>query len=360
MSNLEDMRNTSPDIVDKREGPIIRDTLVATAIALDNIDIKTEIFKEQTYLLTATGENLDLRGNDVSVVRLQATRSLRIGRFYGRDGELMDITVGDRFSTQISTAATTGDILIYVATQRLTAGVWILRCETYGVIGNNYTGTILPLFPINLLTRAELTGIHVPARDVEGDDDYRARIKARFGTRAFGGNITGYKEFVGLIDGVGSLKVYPVWDGGGTVKLSVLDSQYNPISDKFKRVIKELVDPEENEQEGYGIAPIGHLVTVTTPNVANVNITANVTLSGVTLGQVEGTILHNIENYMVALRRAWADADNTVIFISNISAQILQVEGVINVFDILINAEPEDLILESGEIPVLEEVFLND
>ena len=360
MGYLNNMLNTIPDEFDKREGSIIRDTLNATAIELENIDIKNEIFKEQTYLLTATGQNLDLRGADVSVARLQSTRALRVGRFYGRDGNLMDITAGDRFSTQISAAVTTDDILIFVATERLSQGVWVLRCETYGVIGNNYIGTILPLSPINLLSRSELTGVHVPARDLEQDEDYRLRIKARFGTNAFGGNIQSYKDFVSLISGVGSLKVYPIWDGGGTVKLSVLDSQYNPISQNFKAVIKELVDPVANEQEGYGIAPIGHLVTVTTPDVAEVTITANVTLSGSTLGQVESLIVNNIEVYMLSLRRAWAGADNTIVFISNVSAQILQVEGVINVFDILINGKAEDLSLNSEEIPELGQVFLYD
>lgn len=63
------------------------------------------------------------------------------------------------------------------------------------------------------------------------------------------------------IEGVGGVKVYPVWNGGGTVKIVFSDSKFNVPSKKLIGKVKVL-DPVANQQKGYGLAPIGHLVTV--------------------------------------------------------------------------------------------------
>ena len=34
--------------------------------------------------------------------------------------------------------------------------------------------------------------------------------------QSFGGNVADYKERVNAMNGVGGVKVYPVWNGGGT------------------------------------------------------------------------------------------------------------------------------------------------
>ena len=45
------------------------------------------------------------------------------------------------------------------------------------------------------------------------------------------------------IDGVGGLQVYPTWDGGGTVKLSVMGSDWMPASPQLVETVQNTVDP---------------------------------------------------------------------------------------------------------------------
>ena len=62
---------------------------------------------------------------------------------------------------------------------------------------------------------------------MEGADIVRRLFDA---VEAFGGNVADYREKVNAITGVGGVKVYPVWNGGGTVKLTIIASDFTAPS----------------------------------------------------------------------------------------------------------------------------------
>ena len=64
----------------------------------------------------------------------------------------------------------------------------------------------------------------IPAEDGDTTDTLREKYYASIDGEAFGGNVADYREKVNAITGVGGVKVYPVWNGGGTVKLTVIAS----------------------------------------------------------------------------------------------------------------------------------------
>ena len=80
------------------------------------------------------------------------------------------------------------------------------------------------------LTTANLIEVLIPGEDVESDQSLRQRYYDSLFGLAFGGNIADYKQKVLKMQGVGAVKVYPVWQGGGTVKLVLLDSEYHAPS----------------------------------------------------------------------------------------------------------------------------------
>lgn len=101
-----------------------------------------------------------------------------------------------------------------------------LMCETAGSESNGYTGQLIPVDYIKGLTQAEITEILIPGEDEEETESFRQRYLNSFDSQAFGGNIQDYKEKVNAIQGIGGVKVYPVWNGGGTVKLVIISSEY--------------------------------------------------------------------------------------------------------------------------------------
>lgn len=58
------------------------------------------------------------------------------------------------------------------------------------------------------------------------------------------------------------MKVFPVWNGGGTVKIVFVNSDWGVPSSTLVDTVQTAVDPTQNQGEGAGIAPIGHVVTV--------------------------------------------------------------------------------------------------
>lgn len=348
------------DTLDKRTGAIIYDALAPTAGELAQAYIELQIWKDQVYILTATGENLDKLGDQYGITRQAATQAQRLGQLIDTNDTLVNVPIGSRFSVPESSATIT-----YYVSEYQSTGVPVLICEQAGTQGNEYSGDILPLFNIDTLKTAKITGTLQPAQDNEDDDTYRERIIERINQKSFGGNIQDYIElFADEISGTSKPKVYPVWNGGGTVKISVLDSEYNPITDEFKQQIKEYIDPEEYTGQGIGTAPIGHKVTIDTPEKSLVNISANVTLEDVTVGQIQSSVEEYLEEYFLETRKTWVDYDTIRIFVSQIIANILKVQGVQNVTDVTLNEQSEDLAFtstaEKQVIPFLGTVTLNE
>ena len=133
--------------------------------------------------------------------------------------------------------------------------------------------------------------------------------------------------------------------------------------------MKNIIDPKEHEGTGLGLAPIGHVVTITTPQVVNINIEAKIHLiTGYTINQVREEIKKSIESYLKELKKNWGIADEMnryelSIYVAQITMSILKVVGVANVTNIKINGQPNDLqLVQSGEVqqlPKLAEVTLS-
>jgi uncharacterized phage protein gp47/JayE len=259
-------------------------------------------------------------------------------------------------------------------TNEIELGSYNLTCETAGVVGNSYFGQIQPIDFIPSLVNATLTTLVTPAQDAEDDDSLRTRFLSSVGKSIFGGNISQYKQWVIEEEGVGAAQIYPVWNGGGTVKISIVDSEYNKVSDDFLKQVKEHMDPEnadikDSGQMGLGIVPIGHNLTVVTPSEVVVNIVAVVTLlSGYTVSLLQAKLEEKIEEYFLKLREEWAVSDNwnryaVTVYVARVNYAILSVDGVSSVYDTTLNGEARDVELVETEItqqiPILGTVTIN-
>ena len=359
-----------PDDIDKREGSIIYDALAPACYELSDAYERFRKLLLETFAITATGENLDWRASEQGITRHAATYSVRKGEFTYTDGSPASIAVGSRFSTIVEA----NSINYYVDSQYVTPegevepGSYNLIAETIGTIGNDYVGPLLPITNISNLATATLTTIITPARDVETDDELRIRYFSRLNAKSFGGNVAQYDERVKEISGVGEVQIYPTWNGGGTVKVSVIDAQYNRISTDFISQIQEIVDPTQ-DGSGLGTAPIGHIVTVTTPTTKVINVQASLVLrAGFALTQVQTPIEDAINGYLLELRKDWGvhNAMNEyqlAVFLARINAAIINVPGVANVKHTMLNGSSADITLSETallqELPVLGTVVLN-
>lgn len=344
--------------VDRREGSLAYNTLYPAAEEIENLYIAMILLRDQTSLRFAVGEDLVLAAFERGTDPIAASRALRTARFLDDDGNPLSIPIGSRFGVPGIELAVTFEFI------RIENGHNILQCEQFGTVGNDYQGEILSLQNINGLAIAFVDGIHTPGRDAEDDESLRARAFERLRQRAFGGNVADYIQWVTQISGVGAVKVFPHWDGGGTVKVSVLDSSFNPASSLFISSIQEELDPPLHSGLGLGLAPIGHHVTVSTPTPVQVSIGASILTGGIPIANLQADIENALSEHILSLRKAWGHGlEPITIFISRIMNVILSVDGVSDVYNVTINGSTQNLPLIDTPaeqfVPMFEEVIIN-
>lgn len=332
------MLDKVPNTIDKREGSIIYNALAPVAVELQNAYIEVDVILNESFADTQSREYLIKRAAERGIVPDVATKSILKGEFN------IDVPIGSRFSL---------DDLNYKTIEKISTGVFKMECETSGSIGNDSIGTIIPIDYINGLTTAELTEILIPGEDEEETEALRQRYFDSLESQAYGGNIADYKDKVSKLQGVGGVKVYPVWNGGGTVKLVIIDSTFGVPSGTLIDSVQTAADPVVNAGQGQGFAPIGHVVTVAGVTSVAVNIATTITYQdGWTWVDIEPYVNAVIDAYFHELAQSWDDETNVIVRISQIETRLLNITGVVDIGNTLINTVASNLVLGPDEIPV--------
>ena len=338
-SILQRMLDRIPNNIDKREGSIIYDALAPAAVELQLMYIELDVIMNESFADTASREYLIRRANERGVTPEPATNAILKGVFTPASVDVL----GKRFSC---------GKLNYVAIEKITNGEYQMQCETVGLDGNANLGQMIPIEYIEGLETAELTEILIPGEDEEDTEVFRERYFKSFESQAFGGNIADYKQKTNSIQGVGGTKVTPVWNGGGTVLLTVINSNFEAASEELVQLVQETIDPTQ-DASGKGLAPIGHIVTVNSAEEISVNITTTITYeSNYSFDTLKTQIEEVIENYLSELRKTWEDNDYLVIRSSQIDARLLDIVGIVDIQNTNVN-NVKNFTVSEYQIPVI-------
>lgn len=326
--------------IDTREGSIIYNALAPAAVELQNMYIQLDTILNESFADTQTRDYLIKRCAERGVNVEPATHAIRQGEFVP---STLEIEIGARFSL---------NLLNYVVTEKISNGVYKLQCETAGYDGNVESGALIPIEYIEGLETATLTDVLVPGEDEEDTEHLRQRYYDSLNSQAFGGNITDYKEKTNSLDGVGGVKVYPVWNGGGTVKLVIINSDFEKPSEMLVSSVQTIIDPTQNQGNGVGIAPIGHIVTVLGCNETVVNVATRITFQeGWNWEALKPYAEQAIDDYFKELASDWASLDNIIVRISQIEIRLLNLTGVLDIADTTLNGVAHNLTVEADNIP---------
>ena len=266
----------------------------------------------------------------------------------------MEIPIGSRFNLdelnyqaiEFIESKSEGEALYYY---------YQMQCETVGTDGNKHFGELSSIEFISNDLEGSLIELLIPAEDDEDTEILRKKYFASFSSNPFGGNKQDYKDKTNSLDGVGGTVVIPVWNGGGTVKLIIIDSEFSKPTPELIAFVQEAIDPDPRGT-GTGIAPIGHIVTVVGAEEKSINVSCTVILlEGYTLTPIKAKIQEAIEGYLLEMRKAWENG-SLIVRISQIENRILSIEGVLDVLNTKINGSTENLPLNVEEIPVIGKV----
>lgn len=386
----ERMLSRIPGKMDTRPSSLIYDTHEAAANELAILYIEMEYLVRNSYGDSAAREFLVLLCKDRGISPEPATRAVLRGMF-APDGL---VAAGQRFNI--------GEMNYVFTGKRIedAEGGWEVACETEGTGGNRYLGKMIPMDYIAGLKTAELTEVLVPGRDEEDTETLRQRYLNSFRVQAFSGNRADYLAKTRGIEGVGGVRITRIWNGdirpgemipsdtvkawytgiigtlpaetaawlsavylaacgkkltvGGTVLVTIVNSNdFGEASSVLLERVQTILDPEQNAGEGYGLAPIGHVVNVKSARAVAVEVkTTLVFEEGYGWNNLNGVVRDTVEAYLLELRKQWADSSYTVVRVSQIEARLLGVKGIMDISNTKLNGSAANVVLGMYEIPV--------
>lgn len=331
------MLDRIPDDMDKREGSIIYDALAPAAMELAQMYAELDVVLRLAFGETSTGEYLDKRAADFGVYRKQATPAVRKGIFTDGNDVPFNIPIGSRFRL---------NDMVYVAIEKITDGQFRMQAETPGSAGNQEFGNLLPIEPIEGLGTATLADVLIPGEDEESDESLRKRFLQKVREPGTSGNTADYKQWATEVAGVGSAKVTPLWNGPGTVKVTIVNTDMRPATTELVSQVQEYIEQ---------VRPIGASVTVASATGKPINVSANVVLaSGYTLQNVQDAFAASLDKYLKEIAFSM-----TYVSYAKIGTLLLSTPGVIDYNGLTVNGGTANVALQDEEVPVRGGVLIS-
>lgn len=348
------MLDVIPDNIDKTEGGFAYDFTMPAAIekasAMEVLNQVIQLFFPEW----SAGEFLDKLGANVGLTRKAATVAEATVQITGTAGTLIE--AGFLFSTAATAISENVEFetLEDVVLDENGEGEVAVRCTQAGMIGNvsaqSITLMVDPLEDIESVTNAlAATG----GTDEEDDDVFRQRImdRERDNDSSFVGCDADYKRWALEINGVGTAIVVPEWDGPGTVKLIVMDSNGAPATATIiANVYNHIISPEDRQER---LAPIGATLTVVTASVMALTITASIMKEPDI--EVEDITAAFKTNLATCFEEAMADG---VLRWTKVGAALSKTKGIIDYENLLINGSADNIEVSLDEYPVAQTVTL--
>ena len=263
---MERLLERVPDTFDKREGSVIWDAISPAAYELSLAYADMEVKRRNTFAGTADREGLIECCKEIGITPNPATYAVRQAIFTPLD---LEVAIGERFNFED---------LNFMVSEKISAGVYALTCETLGTAGNYGTGTLIPVNYVKGLQTANLTDtVLIYGEEEEETEVLRQRYFDTLPTFTIDGNIAQYEKWCKNFPGIGKFKIFPTWNGKNTVKVSILSAENTLASKTLIDDFQEYLDPNSTGL-GNGQAPIGAVVTVTTAAEKKINVSAQLIL----------------------------------------------------------------------------------
>ena len=188
----------------------------------------------------------------------------------------------------------------------------------------------------------------------EDDESLRERTLLKMRYPGTSGNIFHYMQWAREVDGVGRVKVFPLWKGPGTVKVSILDSKQRPAGADLIEKVKLHID-QGGERKGEGLAPIGAYLSVSTAKVKKLDIRAKLDLDGLGKEEVAEKIKESLRSYI--------DREisyiKTRLTVAKVIDLCYSIDGVVDIGEITVNGATDSIelspeeVFEVGEVTIL-------
>lgn len=334
---LERMRKASPEGIDTRQGSITFDLLSPAAIELAQAYIQLDnVLKFGFASSEQPSEFLDLRAAEFGVTRRPSRKAVGEVVFTGDDDTI--IPKGTSVSTDEEAAIvfmTTEEAVIKQKTAKVKA-----EAAVGGIQGNVDAGRIKLIMGnlsgvISVTNPEEFTN----GAETESDESLLGRYFDRVRRPATSGNIWHYRQWALEVAGVGDVKVFPTWKGGGTVKLSILsEDKRRPKDDIILNVVNAVKEHR----------PVGADVTVSPAEEVSINVSARLTLApSASLEEIKALFKSKLDDFLAGIA-----FKTTTVSYNRIFGLLLDIEQIADFQELTMNGVKGNLKIKEDEVAV--------
>lgn len=335
---LNNMLNEVSNDYNKTEGSFIYDSLAPVSIEIESIQGDVAEIINNAFADTATGEYLDRIVAAQGLTRKPAVAAHGSVKITGAEGAVID--VGILVASDLANYEVTEGGTIPV-TGYLTVPV---ICQTAGTIGNVPSGAI-KYFPVTIEGLYEVTNESAITTGYaeETDAELRTRYYSQVQAPATSGNAAQYKNWAKEIPGVGDARVFPLWNGNGTVKVAIIDSNKQAADADLVDAVQDYIDLMQ---------PIGATTTVVSATEKDIDVGVSITITaGAVLADVKTLIEANLVKYFKSI----AFVESYVSY-AKLGNTILSTDGVLDYSNLTINSGTANIAIADTEIAVLGDV----
>lgn len=262
ISYFDDVKKTDVSAV---EGTFAYDTLAANAKEFEKTYAEMDLMMDAAFPQVSWGKYLDYLGEELAGLTRRAATSAKVTlTISGTEG--VTVPAGSLFATEGNTNFTTDNAAVIGDNGTVEADA---TAQASGSGGNVAAGTITKI-PVSIYGVSSVTNASAAHDGYEEETDDALRDRILFAVRqpATSGNVYHYVEWATAVSGVGAVKVLPLWNGNGTVKIVVVDANKDTPSEDLLQSVRDYVAE---------YSPIGATVSVTAPVLKTVNVALKVT-----------------------------------------------------------------------------------
>lgn len=329
---------TAGDKVNLVEGGFAWDSLSANAKEFEKAYAEMALIIEASFPQTSWGDWLTKKAEEHGIIRQEATNSSVILTVTGQAG--VAVSEGALFSTN------DGKNFITVETKKIeSTGTVDIKAQSQdvgtfcNVDAETITKISMSIYGVSAVTNKNSA---YDGFDEETDEELLERLLFKVRQPATSGNKNHYIIWATNVEGVGGVKVLPLWNGNGTVKVIITNAENEIATEDLIAKVQNYIDEQR---------PIGATVTVVSPKPLNIDIGLKVTKGSGNPNEIKNVVNDFFKT--TAFEREYVSY-------AQVGKVILEktATGVQDYSDLTLNNKAENIALTDEQLPTVGQVYL--
>lgn len=326
----------SDENVSTVEGSFTSDTLAANAVEFEKAYAELDLVLDAAFPQSSWGEYLTRKAEEHGIIRREATKSKVVVTVKGTSGAtvpkgvIFSTASGYNFlTTESAIISTNGEV-------NVSAEADVPGAE-HNVSAETITKIPVSIYGVSSVINHEAA---TDGYDIEDDKTLLERLLYKVRVPATSGNAAHYQLWAQAVPGVGAVKVMPLWNGNGTVKVVITDSNSDFAQDELIKRVKAYIEEQR---------PIGATVTVSYPEKLDITIRLRQLEGNATEEEIKAKINDYFRINLFRLQ---------YVSVAQIGRLLLDETKVGDYTELSVNGGTSNIQIRDGQLPVVKAVIV--